>query len=215
MADSKDNAILFTKLARIMSEIKELKKSGWNSQGNGYAYVTEVDVLNELRPRLAKENVFVFTSVDSQEVSLSEKLGNKNNTILTMVSTSHTFACGDSGATFTVKCQGQGTDTMDKGVFKAITGAMKYFTSKTFMIGSEDDPEKDEQKSSSGNNYYNKTEKSKAPKKSSTFNSKEKISFKKKPTTTFTSPDSLDETLTDVKSESFLEATPSVEDIPF
>ena len=41
---------------------------------------------------------------------------------------------------------GQGADKGDKGVYKAITGAIKYVYMKTFNIPTGDDPEKNDRK---------------------------------------------------------------------
>ncbi len=45
--------------------------------------------------------------------------------------------------------EGDGADSGDKGVYKAITGAIKYIMTSTFLIPTNDDPEvarKDEEK---------------------------------------------------------------------
>ena len=41
---------------------------------------------------------------------------------------------------------GEGMDKGDKGIYKAQTGALKYYLSVTFMVATGDDPEQDDKK---------------------------------------------------------------------
>lgn len=123
---------LARKLAGILKEINHVPKDGHNSHFK-YDYVTERALTDALRSKLADAGVFIFTSVDTQVT----------NGDITEVSTSHTFMDGETGETFTVHGQGQGQDKADKGVYKATTGAMKYFLWKNFLVSVGDDPEND------------------------------------------------------------------------
>ena len=138
-------SLLASKLARILGEVGQVEKTGHNSFHH-YDYVTESALVWAVREKLAREGIVVFTSVESQshEVITTESNSGPKQTLLTTVQTLHTFVDGESGETFAVKSQGQGSDTGDKGVYKAITGAMKYFLYKNFMVPTEDDPERDE-----------------------------------------------------------------------
>ncbi len=49
----------------------------------------------------------------------------------------------DSGESHVSTAYGQGQDKGDKGVYKAATGAEKYFLLKTFLIATGDDAEKE------------------------------------------------------------------------
>jgi hypothetical protein len=49
----------------------------------------------------------------------------------------------ESGERHDCEWAGQGDDGADKGVYKAYTGALKYFLMKTFLIPTGDDPEGD------------------------------------------------------------------------
>lgn len=135
---------LALKLSKILGEIGKVEKSGRNDF-HRYDYVTENDLVYAVRGRLAEANVFVFTSVESQhaEVITSGEGDSAKSSLLTTVTTKHTFVDGDSGESFSVLSQGQGSDNGDKGGYKAITGAMKYFIYKNFMIPTGDDPEAD------------------------------------------------------------------------
>lgn len=132
---------LAAKLAKILGEIGQVPKSGHNSFHN-YDYVTENDLVYAVRKKLSEHLVFVFSSVEEQTIRIVEDGDRKS--ALTEVTTLHTFVDGESGEQFSVRSKGQGADVGDKGGYKAITGAMKYFLYKCFMIPTGDDPEADE-----------------------------------------------------------------------
>lgn len=132
---------LVTKLTKVLQAASKVKKSGYNSHQN-YQYITESDLLEVVREELAKLNIFVFSSVDdcnSRELTREGKLSN----YITTVKMTFTFVDGDTGEQMSVGAIGEGADTQDKGIFKAITGATKYFLLKNFMLSGEEDPEKD------------------------------------------------------------------------
>lgn len=133
---------LFGKLVKVMSEVQDVAKSGKHAMG--YKYVTEADIMKALKEQLINNKVFVFTSSEITNVvklNKTDKNGNPKEEVLTVVKTTHTFADADTGDTFEVTSSGTGWDNTDKGAFKAVTGAMKYFGMKNFFIESEDDPE--------------------------------------------------------------------------
>lgn len=137
--------LLAAKLARILGEVGKVPKSGRN-EFHKYDYVTENDLVYAVRDKLAAAGIFVFTSVESQahELITSEGRGGEaKQSLLTTVTTRHTFVDGESGEQFSVLSQGQGAEPGDKGGYKAITGAMKYFLYKCFMVPTGDDPESD------------------------------------------------------------------------
>jgi hypothetical protein len=121
---------LVTKLSKIMGKLDTIGKSGYNEH-HKYAYVMEADILEHVRSSLADNNIFVFSSVLS-----STKEGD-----LTTVLMEYTLVDGDSGESVKVQAAGQGADRQDKGIYKAITGANKYFLLKNFMLPTGDDPE--------------------------------------------------------------------------
>ncbi len=133
---------LAVKLAKILGEIGKVAKSGRN-EFHKYDYVTENDLVYAVRQKLAEAGVFVFSSVEAQHVEIVKESDDKS-WALTTVTTRHTFIDGESGDEFSVCSQGQGADNGDKGGYKAITGAMKYFLYKCFMIPTGDDPEGDD-----------------------------------------------------------------------
>lgn len=88
--------------------------------------------IDAIRSKLASRNVALFVSAES-----AEQIGNDVTRVLLRID----FACGDTGATHTVRFFGDGLDKGDKGLYKAYTGAIKYLLMKTFLIPTGDDPE--------------------------------------------------------------------------
>lgn len=121
------------KLANVIKSVSgQVKKSGHNSYQN-YDYVMESDLLEAVREELIKQSLVITTSVENV----------KRDGEITEVRLKHTLIDVDSGETLEVYSAGQGHDKLDKGVFKAVTGANKYFLLKTFMLSGNDDPEND------------------------------------------------------------------------
>lgn len=125
---------LAEKLTKIYEEVDTIPKSGYSDYG-GYEYVTEPDLMERIRPLFAEHGIAVFPSVAEQSIR------NLNDKVLTEVVMEFTIIDTDSGEEITLKSQGQGYDSTDKGGYKAITGAVKYFLSKLVLATTGDDPE--------------------------------------------------------------------------
>ena len=121
------------KLAAVLGEIGRVAKRGYN-QHFKYEYVTEADLADEIRPLLSKYNLCVIPSV----VSTSTEANN-----VSIVQMTFTIIDGDTGEKETSSFFGAGQDKADKGIYKAVTGAMKYWMYKTFIVSTGDDPEND------------------------------------------------------------------------
>jgi hypothetical protein len=136
---------LVGKLAQVMAETRWVEKKGRNSFFN-YDYAKESDILDAVRTKLADHGIFVFTSIENMEFKETGKRTRDGSPVnLVFVKTKHTFWDGETGETAEVFGSGCGEDSGDKAIYKAITGAMKYFVSKNFLISTGDDPEKDEE----------------------------------------------------------------------
>lgn len=130
---------LVKKLVEVMACIDRIPKSGHNTFHN-YDYTTEADVCEAVRAELAKRCVIILPScIDSKETPVGEK-GQRVFT-LKMRLTAHD---GETGESLSWDMYGQGSDSLDKGAFKAITGAVKYGLLKPFLVPTGDDPERDE-----------------------------------------------------------------------
>jgi hypothetical protein len=123
---------LYVKLAAVMVEIGHVPKRGRNDF-HKYDYVLEADLVDVVRGKLAERGVIIIPSVVSS--SREENL--------TTVTVEFTFIDSETGETHKAQWQGTGEDKGDKGIYKAYTGAVKYFLMKAFLIPTGDDPEDD------------------------------------------------------------------------
>lgn len=131
MSDAKPVG-LFVKLAQVMAAVQRVEKKGRN-EFHKYDYATEADIVEAVRGALAERSVVLLPSVDEVTV---------NGTLTTLAMT-FTFVDGETGEVRESKWIGCGDDRGDKGAYKAMTGAVKYFLLKTFLIPTGDDPESD------------------------------------------------------------------------
>lgn len=129
-----DNQPLKIKLNTIQSEIKKLQKEGYNNF-HKYKYLAESQITELFKDLFATHGV-IF-NVSAEIISQTIIDGN----ILTHVRVKYSFKDIHSNEEITGAMDGQGIDKGDKGVYKAITGAVKYIFMKNFLIPTGDDPE--------------------------------------------------------------------------
>ena len=133
---------LAQKIALVMKEVEKIPKNGFNEKHN-YRYVTEADAANHLRVLLADKGVVVLPSI--AEIGEYERQGRNGKLHITRVRMSYEIInASNTEERYKVEFWGDGQDSLDKGIYKAITGCTKYFLLKTFMVGSDDDPEREE-----------------------------------------------------------------------
>jgi hypothetical protein len=129
---------LVAKLAEVMAAVERVPKRGRNDF-HKYDYATEADIVATVRKELSARNVMLIPSVMSEA---RHPVGDKGS-VLTVLEIEMEFLDGDSGQSITKVWRGYGTDKEDKGGYKAMTGAAKYFCLKTFLMPTGDDPEND------------------------------------------------------------------------
>lgn len=141
-----DKMKIFQKINDAMEEVGWIGKDGTVDLGrNSYDFASERAFIGAIRPVFTRLGlVFYPTRVISQEIITSEKKnkdGNVSNTFLTSVLMEYILGDVDSGEFITIQVMGHGSDSGDKGVYKALTGAFKYALRQALMIGTGDDPE--------------------------------------------------------------------------
>jgi hypothetical protein len=133
---------LAKKMVQVMDSIKYIQKRGLN-KFHGYRYATEADVNEKVRDEMAKLNILMIPTLKTH--SLRETTTRSGNTEYIMcVDMDFTFIDADSGESIVFSMSGEGQDTGDKAIYKAISGCQKYALMKTFMIPTGDDPENDD-----------------------------------------------------------------------
>lgn len=115
-----------------MSQVSRVPKNGFNNF-HKYAYTTESDLTESIRPILLEAGLAYFSTVLEQS----------REGEFTKVKMEFTLADTENGEVLKSVYWGEGQDKGDKGLYKAYTGATKYFLMKTFLIPTGDDPEGD------------------------------------------------------------------------
>jgi hypothetical protein len=130
---SVDNTKVYKKLLAVLKEGITVGKSGWNNF-HKYHYTTEADVVEGIRSAFVKHGlIYQFDMISTQQVTPE----------VVRAAIRFSLIDPDSGQRIDSVVYGDGQDKGDKGVFKAITGAQKYFLMKTFLLSTGDDPEND------------------------------------------------------------------------
>lgn len=135
------SAKIATALHNVMAKVTYVQK-GSENKFHGYKYVSEADLLEKLRPALIEEGLILIPSVE-----MVRPMDEHGNTIVDM---KYEIVHKDGDIwPHVIRIAGCGNDRSksgtvgDKGLYKAITGANKYFLFKLFQIETGDDPERD------------------------------------------------------------------------
>lgn len=138
-APQNPNAALFAKLARVMGRLQRVPKNARHPH-HGYMYASADDVFDAVRAALAAENLAILPTF----IKFEQKPLENSKQVRTWATFDFTFACGDTGATWTCRWEAEADDTQDKGLNKVATAAMKYFLLKTFVLSTGDSDEEGE-----------------------------------------------------------------------
>lgn len=139
MTTTKKN--LFAKLVEVAQAIDHVEKGGRNT-AQSYDYVRAVDVARIVRKELSDRGVVPITSTRVVSVEPAGQTRSGAIQYLTTIAGTVTFHDSESSDLVSFDIVGQGIDTGDKGIYKAITGALKYALTTAFLIPNEaDDPE--------------------------------------------------------------------------
>lgn len=140
------------KIAAIMAEIDRVPKRGVN-KFHGYRYASEQDIKELLHPLLAKHGLVFTMSVTDEPKVLEERVYNKKaewtvesrmEPIGIFFPVRFAFIDPESGDSLTGEFWAEGSSNDDKGLWKGVTGALKYIATTTFFLPTGDDPEDDE-----------------------------------------------------------------------
>lgn len=122
---------LAQKILAIQKQRSTIPKSGFNSH-HKYHYSTEADVMVLLN-LFSEQGLLVYPDVVAYEYF------NRGDSIQIIQHIEYTIEDADSGETMKVKVLGQGEDKGDKGSYKGLTGATKYFLLKFVGCPTGDD----------------------------------------------------------------------------
>ncbi len=127
------------KLVEVMASVDRVAKNGTNVS-QGYKYAQASDIYDAVRGELARR--FVLPCPNPTKWEFSERKTNAGGT-LTMCTVQGTldFVDAETGEIMSRPMFGQGSDSLDKASYKAMTGAMKNAIVNQFLIPTGDDPE--------------------------------------------------------------------------
>lgn len=142
MSDEKTN--LVKKLVAACEAVKGVEKRGHNLKQN-YNYVKASDVAKAMRKELFKRGVLILSDEKELYVSGTVKTNSGGEMRELTLRVEYVILDSESSERLTVNAFGVAMDTGDKAVYKAKTGALKYFLRGLGLIPDEkSDPEGDE-----------------------------------------------------------------------
>ena len=126
---------IYGAIQTVMNECGAVAKDSKNPQ-QGYKYRGIDAVMNAINPALRKAGVFVVPEV--LDYDCYERANNKGTCLLySRVKVKYTFYAAD-GSFVTACVVGEGMDTGDKSMNKAMSAAFKYALFQTFCIPTEE-----------------------------------------------------------------------------
>lgn len=124
-----------------MKDVEFIKKDKKNDF-HGYNYASEEAIKVALHKQFVEKGIlFRFSATD---YTITTVQGEKGEKLITNVKFAYSFTDVDTGEDVGGVFIGSGEDKGDKGVYKAITGAIKYILTSSFLIPTGDDPERHE-----------------------------------------------------------------------
>lgn len=124
---------LFQKISQVMQDVEYLSKDSKISFGTtNYKAISEEKVTSTLRESLIKNGLVI--------IPIEQTAGRNGN--VSTVNTKYKIIDIDTGQFEILASSGEGADTQDKGVGKAMTYAYKYMLLRTFAIPTGEDPDK-------------------------------------------------------------------------
>jgi hypothetical protein len=135
------------KLLAVMKDCGYIQKDKKNAFHN-YSYASEAAIKDRVHAALVEHGVIPQISLLGLTEREIPKQG-KASDWLTTANVHYKFYCCDTGEFIEGTFYGCGIDPSDKGLYKAITGAIKYLLTSQFLIPTGDDPEGDEGRTAS------------------------------------------------------------------
>ena len=134
---------LLAKLSKIMEATGYLQKDKKN-KFDGYMYLSEQKIKEHFSDLLVEHKV-MFLPKETRVVRSEATTTNTGKpSRLTEVESFYAFVDVETGYEINGMISGQGEDRSDKGIYKAMTGALKYVFINTFLVPAGDDPENDD-----------------------------------------------------------------------
>ena len=133
---------IFESLNKVMEDIGAIAKSSKN-QTQGFMYRGVDAVMNALQPALIKHKVFVVPNV--LDIRREERINAKGTTLIYSVATIQYSFYAEDGTSVSAIVVGEGMDSGDKSMNKAMSVAFKYACFQVLCIPTEEmvDPDQE------------------------------------------------------------------------
>lgn len=132
---------IYEAILAVYSVVGYVQKKGKN-QAQNYNYAGEKDFIEALRPAMIDAKIIIYPSGVKDKQVLEVRKGDKVSVNITATYL-YTLVHIPSGSQIIAEVSGEGSDPLDKGSYKGMTGAFKYALKQTFMIETGNDPEND------------------------------------------------------------------------
>ena len=134
--DAKNEWKVLTGIQMVMDEIGAIGKNKRN-ETQKFMFRGIDDVMNTLHPLMAKAHIFVYP--ETLEVNREERTNRNGNTLLyTLVKVRYHFVSTEDASEIISTVYGEGMDSGDKSLNKAMSIAMKYAAFQVFCIPTEE-----------------------------------------------------------------------------
>jgi len=132
------DAMLARKLLAVMRKIERIEKDATNPH-HKYRYASEQAIKEACHPIMAEEGLLFGLECSHDRPPIVYDLANGNAQLLLPIF--YVFTDGDTGHSKRVEWYGTGHVRDDKGLYGAMTGALKYALTTSLLIPTGDDPE--------------------------------------------------------------------------
>lgn len=130
MSDDKPVGKVFTALHAVMTEIGAIGKTNENTFQK-YRFRSVAQAMAALQPLMVKHRLLALPQYRNEQLHPQEK-GYTASVMLDLL-----FVHIDDESSVIVRVPGQGADSGDKGLAKALAMALKYAVFQTFMVPEE------------------------------------------------------------------------------
>lgn len=127
---------IFEAVNAVMADVGAVGKNRTNEQQK-YRFRGVEDVMNALSPAFIKNKIFCVPCVKKKERE-ERKNAKGGNLIYTLIEVEYTFFSAEDKSHIQVTILGEGMDTGDKSVNKALSAAFKYACFQLFCIPTEE-----------------------------------------------------------------------------
>ena len=133
---------IYVKMAVVLASIGYLQKDKRNT-GQGYSYLSEAKLKDKIREQFVEQGlIFAYSTTGSREYEITPT-AKGTKMFVTEAWGVWSIIDSESNQQMAGEWRGTGSDTGDKGLYKAITGGIKYVFNTMFLIPTGDDPEND------------------------------------------------------------------------